>query len=766
MSCCVGPLPGLMADDVDRGKIAAQVEELRHSAHVLAGGSVNYVVSVPAIHCGQCISTIERKLASLPEVAQVRANLTLRRVSVTLKDQNQSPAGFLLSLEQLGYAARPLDDLNVASDDQELRRLIKSTGVAGFAAANIMLLSVSVWSGAGPATTSLFHYLSALIAIPAVAYAGQPFFRSAASALKHRRVNMDVPISLGITLATCMSLYESLVGGGHAYFDAAVSLIFFLLIGRTLDHVMRNKARNAVQSLARLSAKAALVVLPDGSVGYQALEAVQPGMIVRVQPGERIPVDGTVVVGQSDVDRSLVSGESTPVPVAKGAALEAGILNLTGSIDLVVDRAAKDSFLAEILQMMQAAENGQGQYVRMADRMARLYAPCVHVMALASFIGWMILTSGNWHQAITVAISVLIITCPCALGLAVPVAHVIAASRLSAFGVLMKDGSALERLADIDEVAFDKTGTLTTNIAVIDSNLIPKGKLTRVAKALALRSIHPAARALARSIGELPDPSIEGMHEMPGFGVEGTVDGRVARLGRLSWVCDIAVAQQGRQAMEGLGFAMADGPCYVLHLREELRAGAVETAQNFKSWHMPIDILSGDLARAVTPVAKLIGADVAMSGLKPGDKLSFLKARAEAGHKVLMVGDGLNDAPALAAAHVSMAPASASDTGRQAADFVFTRESLLSVTKAHAVAMSAKRIVRQNFGLAIFYNVLAVPLAMAGLLNPLIAAVAMSSSSILVVANSMRLYLLDAKLPSSKSSSQIDLIAQSRDEAA
>ena len=766
MSCCVGPLPGIVVEEVDRGKLQARAEELRHSARLLADGSVNYVVSVPAIHCGQCISTIERRLKHLPEVALVRANLSLKRVSVTLKDSGQSPTRFLASLEQLGYAARALDDMNGSADDQELRRLIKATGVAGFAAANIMLLSVSVWSGAGPATTSLFHYLSAMIAIPAVAYAGQPFFRSAAAALKHRRVNMDVPISLGISLATLMSLYESLVGGGHAYFDAAVSLIFFLLIGRTLDHVMRNKARNAVQSLARLSAKAALVVSPDGSVNYLSVEAIQPGMMVRVAPGERVPVDGTVHGGQSDVDRSLVSGESAPVPVAKGAALEAGILNLTGSLDLVVERAAQDSFLAEILHMMQAAENGQGTYVRMADRMARLYAPFVHVMALASFIGWMILTHGNWHQAITVAISVLIITCPCALGLAVPVAHVIAASRLSGFGVLMKDGSALERLADIDEVAFDKTGTLTTNIAVIDADTIPRGKLARVAKALALRSVHPAARALARSISELPYSGIEDLHEIPGFGVEAKIEGRIARLGRLSWISEIAVPPLASDIAEGLGFAMAGGPAHMLALREELRSGAVEATQKFQSSHMPVTILSGDVAPSVETIARLIGADQALSGLKPGEKLGFLKSRAAAGHKVLMVGDGLNDAPALAAAHVSMAPASASDTGRQAADFVFTRESLMSVWKAHGVATAAKRIVRQNFGLAIFYNVLAVPLAMAGMLNPLIAAVAMSSSSILVVANSMRLYLLDARLTPPGAAFTIEPLAQRQDQVA
>ena len=670
------------------------------------------------------------------------------------------------SLERLGYSAQILDEGNSVKDDQELKTLVRSLAVSGFAAANFMLLSVSVWSGAGPVTTQVFHYLSALIAIPTVAYSGQVFFRSAAGALKHRRVNMDVPISLGITLATVMSLYESFMGGGHAYFDAAVSLIFFLLIGRTLDYLMRNKARNAVQSLARLSAKAGLVVLPDGSTDYHMLDDIRVGMFLCVAPGERVPVDGTVIDGNSDVDRALVTGESAPLAIAKGAQLEAGILNLTGSIDIRADREAKDSFLAEILQMMQAAENGQGNYVRMADRMARLYAPCVHVIALASFIGWMIITSGNWHEAITVAISVLIITCPCALGLAVPVAHVIAAARLSSIGVLMKDGGALERLAEIDEVAFDKTGTLTTNLAVVDSTIIPAGKLAQVAKALCLRSVHPAAKALAKSIIEAPNQNIEGVHEIPGFGVEGTVDSRLARLGRIAWVAEIGMKSQGKLPLEGLCFAMAGSPVFVLRLNEELRAGSTDTVQKFKAAQIASTILSGDADKPVVAVANLLGIDFSRSGLRPGDKLSYLQVRALQGHKVLMVGDGLNDAPALAAAHVSIAPATASDTGRRAADFVFTRDSLISVWSAYRVATAAQRIVKENFGLAVLYNVIAVPLAVAGFLNPLIAAVAMSSSSILVVANSMRLYLVKVKSAADRPNASIDNFMPSQDKAA
>ena len=746
MSCCAGSLPAQMATEQMRNKENELVQDLRRQSRLLADGSVHYTVSVPSIHCGQCISTIEKRLEQIEGVKSARANLSLKRATVTLIDVAQSPLKFVQALENAGFAVHTLDDETIITGDPEFKTLVRALAVAGFASANIMLLSVAVWSGAGPATTEVFHYLSSIIAVPTVAYSGRPFFRSAAAALKHRRVNMDVPISLGVILATAMSLYESLLGGGHAYFDAAVSLLFFLLIGRTLDHLMRSKARDAVGRLARLSAKGGFIVLADGSLTYLPIEGIRPGMIVRVVAGERVPADGIVFEGVSDVDRALVTGESAPMVVSEGSSLEAGVLNLTGSVDIKVTREAKDSFLAEVLQMMQAAESGHGQYVRLADRVAKHYAPFVHLVAFASFLGWMVATSGNLHEAVTVAISVLIITCPCALGLAVPVAHVIAASRLSSIGVLMKDGSALERLAEIDAVAFDKTGTLTSNQATIGMNEIPSGKLSRIAKALALRSIHPAAQSLARSISEQPYVAIKSLREIPGFGVEGNVDGRLARLGRRSWASEIAANGQRQITAEGLGFTWGSSPLYQVQLNEELRAGARETVQAFTDAHIKNIILSGDSAPAVAKIAAIVGIACVKFGLRPGDKLAYLKAQSDAGCKVLMVGDGLNDAPALAAAHVSMAPASASDTGRMAADFVFTSDNLMSVYTAYNIAGCAQNIVKQNFGLAIAYNLLAVPLAVAGALNPFIAAIAMSSSSILVVSNSMRLYFAGRKV--------------------
>ncbi len=738
MTCCAGPITGDVALANAEALSLQRLSELRAAGKTMPDGTVQYSLSVPAVHCGQCISTIEAALRGVPGVKSARVNLALRRAAFTLDSSLVSPMAAVSAIEGQGYAVFVLDDLAERHADREFSNLVKALAVAGFAAANVMLLSVSVWTGAEGAARDMFHFISALIAIPAVGYAGQPFFRSAYKALRSGRMNMDVPISLGVLLALLMSIHESFTGGAHAYFDAAVTLLFFLLIGRTLDHMMRERAREAVTSLGRLSAKGALRISPDRSLEYIRLDEIIPGMELRVPAGERIPVDCRVKDGRSDIDKSLVTGESAAVHVSESDEVEAGTLNLTGPLDVVALRAAGQSFLADVQRMMEAAEHGRGLYVRLADRVARMYAPAVHVLALASFLGWMIATAGGWHQSLTVAVSVLIITCPCALGLAVPVAHVVSASRLFRSGILMKDGSALERLAEIDGVVFDKTGTLTTGQPQVVNCTIPSGSLTGIAKALAERSSHPASRALSAYLqGVAAD--VSAATEIPGQGIEALCGGRNARLGRPSWVGEIA-RQPLETAAGRLAFAVKGGEMFMVELHEELRQGAREVSTTLRSAGLETEILSGDAPSAVARVAEETGIIHYRAALKPGDKLARLQAAKLEGQKLLMVGDGLNDAPALSAAHVSMAPASAAEVGRMAADFVFTRPSLAAVTIAYGIARDARRVVFQNFGLAIVYNLFAVPLAMSGYLSPFIAAIAMSSSSIIVVANSLRLY--------------------------
>ena len=436
-------------------------EEVLLASRIVADGVRQTDLSVPAVHCGGCMRTVETALTGLSGVQSARVNLSTKRATVRWRADSVPPP-FIETLKRAGFEAH-LFDIEPDKTDGALSELIRALAVAGFAASNIMLLSVSIWSGAGAETRDLFHWLSAVIALPALAYSGRIFFRSAWQALKHRRTNMDVPISLGVLLAFGMSLYETVQHGPHAYFDAAISLLFFLLIGRTLDHIMRERARQAVKGLARLAARGALVVQADGTQVYLPVSDIRIGATLMLAAGERVPVDATVIKGVSELDVSLVSGEHTPLPATIGSVLRAGTLNLTGPLTIVATATAENSFLGEMLRMMEAAEQGRSTYRRISDRAASLYAPVVHLTALLTFAGWLAAT-GDMHRAVTIAIAVLIITCPCALGLAVPMVQVVAARRLFESGIMVKDGGALERLAEIDTIVFDKTGTLTSGV--------------------------------------------------------------------------------------------------------------------------------------------------------------------------------------------------------------------------------------------------------------------------------------------------------------
>ena len=725
MSCCaVSPDIGLAARE-------AASEEMRLASRALDGGRRQTDLSVPDIHCGACMQLVENALARLPGVEQARVNLSTRRVAV--RWQGDAPPPLIETLRAIGYEAHLCDVTE--GKDRTLADLVKALAVAGFAASNIMLLSVAVWSGAEGETRDLFHGLSALIALPALIYSGRIFFRSAWNALRHGRTNMDVPISIGVLLAFGLSLYESIVHGPHAYFDAATMLLFFLLIGRTLDHMMRERARVAVAGLARLAARGALVLEPDGTQVYRPLEEMAPGMSLLLAAGERVPVDARVVSGRSEIDCSLVTGESLPRPAGEGALLQAGTLNLTGPLTVTATAAAKDSFLAEMMRMMEAAEAGRSLHRRIADRAARLYAPVVHLAALATLIGWMVAT-GDLHRSVTVAIAVLIVTCPCALGLAVPMVQVAAARRLFETGVMIKDGGALERLAEVDTVVFDKTGTLTLGRPRLVDADRHDAETLGMAAAIAAHSRHPYSLALAAAGGAGRARTFDQVSEQPGCGLEARDGATVYRLGRPVW----ALYEAPSTPTESTNVVLArDGRLLAaFRFEDRLRADARATVSALAKSGIAAEVLSGDHDEAVRDVAAALGVAHAAQ-VSPGGKVAHVAAAAAAGRKVLMVGDGLNDAPALAAAHVSMAPATAADVGRNAADLVFLRESLMAVPQAISVARRAGRLVRQNLALAIIYNVIAVPVAVAGEVTPLIAALAMSGSSILVVANALRL---------------------------
>jgi len=697
------------------------------------------VLALPGIHCAGCISGVERALQALPGVHDARVNLTLRRVAVEADLEIEAEA-LCDVLTRAGYEAHELDPGILAATETDAlgRALLMRLAVAVFAMMNVMLLSVAVWSGAEGATRDMMHWISAAIAIPAVIFTGQPFYTSAYAALKGGRLNMDVPITLAIALAVGTSLYETMLSGEHAYFDAAIALCTFLLAGRYLDHRTRANARSAAQELAALEVPRALRLTGQGA--SQRTETVaaadlRPGDLVRVLPGGRIPVDGQVTSGHTELDRSLMTGETLPAAAAPGDAVHAGETNLTGPITVEVQAAGRDTELARIADLVAVAEAGRNNYTSIADAAARLYAPGVHIIAVLAAIGWFLATM-DLRVALNIAAAVLIITCPCALGLAVPAVTTAASARLFRKGVLIKSGTALERLAEVDTVVFDKTGTLT------DGAPEPLGldqldpQSSRVALAISQGSAHPLAQALAKELTAqgIKPALVDGIVEIPGFGVEGYWQGKLVRLGRVGWVGG------GHAVGETATYLrIAEAPAQVITFMDTLREGAAELVAGLQAQGKRVVLLSGDVEPAVAHFAERIGISEVIAEARPEAKAKAVADLAEGGAKVLMVGDGLNDTAALTAAHVSISPASALEAARAASDMVLTGRSLTSILDAMATSVAARRRIKENFTIATVYNLLAVPLAVAGLCSPLIAALAMSTSSLTVSLNALRL---------------------------
>ncbi|MEJ2459059.1 MAG: heavy metal translocating P-type ATPase [Novosphingobium sp.] len=609
--------------------------------------------TVPGMRCAGCIGKVERGLSAVPGVAAARVNFSAKRVAVS-HVPSLTEDGIIEELRKLGFEAERAADNPLGRDDAETRRLLRALAVAGFGMMNIMLLSVSVWAGADAVTREMFHLISALIAIPVIAYAGRPFFSSALMALRYRRTNMDVPISIGVLLATGLSLYETVINGPHAYFDGAVMLLFFLLAGRVLDAMMRSRARSGIASLLGRMGRGAHVVQPDGSTLYTEAERLAPGMVMLVAAGEALAADGEVLEGRTTVDSSMLTGESDPRPAGPGDTIHAGMINLGNPVQVKVTAAAQDTALADIARLMDEAGQSRSRYVRIADKASRIYAPAVHSLAFFSFCGWMLAGADVYH-ALTIAVAVLIITCPCALGLAVPAAQVVAAGALMKRGLLIKDGSALERLAEVDEALFDKTGTLTlgeprpADLGVLD----PQAR--SLALALAQGSRHPLSRGLAQALRDAGTgpAALDDLTETAGVGMTARFQGH-----------DVALM---RPEAETAGLSvdlLVDGARTRIAFADPLRPDVRETIAALAAQGVGSGIVSGDRVETVAAVGTQLGIP-ATGGMIPSDKLDLLVERAAAGHKVLRVGDGLNDGPALAGAHVSIAPGGASDVSQQ-----------------------------------------------------------------------------------------------------
>jgi len=736
-----------------------------YGPHVTDGpqpGEAALYLLVEGLHCAACVWLIERLLTMQPGVTHARVNMTTRRLALrwmpeagadgTEEDsaapEDRGARRILDPVLAVGYRLVPYDPAALGRDtDRTEKALLRAMAVTGFAAGNIMLFSVSVWFGGdmGAATRDMMHWLSALIAIPAIAYGIRPFARSAATALRAGRANMDVPITLAVLLSAGMSLWETARGGPHAYFDAAVMLLFFLLIGRYLDSRARGRARSAAEHLLALGGRAVTVIEPDGRTRASRPEQVPVGATVLVAAGERVGVDGVVACGLSDLDGSLITGESVPARAGPGTRVFAGTVNLSTPLRVTVEAVGEQTLLAEIVRMMEAAEQGRARYVALADRVARLYAPVVHALALSAFLGWWLVGGLPWQEALLIAAAVLIITCPCALALAVPVVQVIASGRLLRAGMFLKSATALERLREADTVVFDKTGTLTLGRPRLCSGgpdaLDGGGGWTsddlRLAAGMAANSRHPLARAIAAAAPGTP--ALSDVREHPGEGLSWNDGvGGVVTLGSAAF-CGAESSEAGEGAGPVLWLRRGRGVPLCFRFTDALRQDAAAVVAALKARGMTVELLSGDTPATVAAVAGAVGIETWRAGQTPAGKVARLATLRDQGRRVLMVGDGLNDAPALAAAHVSASPASAVDVSQTAADLVFQGDRLAPLLTALDIAARADRLVKQNFVLAFSYNAITIPLAGAGLVTPLIAAAAMSTSSLIVIGNALRL---------------------------
>lgn len=680
--------------------------------------------------CGGCLAKIESGLGKLPGVEMARLNLSTGRLHVEWT--GNLPAGRITeTLGGLGYGAAAFDPRTPEDAHAKAeKRLLVALAVAGLATIGVMVVAEPLWFSpdVDTETRTLLHWFSALIAIPASAFCGMPFFESAAAALKRRRLNMDVPISLAVLLAIGLSLYETARGGEHAYFDASVMLLFFLLIGRFLDARLRRRAYAAANALAALQTASVTRVGANGLAEAVRASEIMPGDVLLVAAGERLAVDVEVVSGESDVDLRLVTGEVEPVGAYVGQELHAGTVNLTGGLRVRATAIATQSLMADISRLLEAGEQKKSAYRRIADKAAEAYVPQVHAAAALAFVGWLVL-GASVPQAAFIAITVLIITCPCAIALAAPLVQVVAAGRLFREGAYLSSGDALERIATVDHVIFDKTGTLTlgdpTLVGAYDADVLQN------AARLARASRHPFSRAIVSIAG--PGAIADQIKEHPGRGVSGLIDGRVARLGS----AEFAGAARGHGSE--LWFAIEGAAPVAFQFEDKLRADVATTVERLQGMGLTVELLSGDSAERVARAAADAGIDAWTAGATPLSKAARLQELQGQGRRTLMVGDGLNDAAALAGAHASLAPGGAVDVARLASDCVFLGDNLGVVADIVAISRQARARMRESFAFAAIYNVVAVPIALMGWATPLVAAAAMSASSAVVTLNALRL---------------------------
>ena len=725
---------------------------------------------VEGIHCAACVWLIEQGLSALPGVEEARVNLTGRRLRLKWDNGRLALSKVLRRLADLGYAATPFDpDAAEGSLQRANRALLYRMAFAGFAMMNLLWVSIALYAGADEGEfRGLFYWIGFAIATPTLLYAGWPFYRGAWVGLRHGHLSMDLPIAIGASITYLYSLYVTAGGHGHVYWDTVVNFLFVILVGRYLEAISKRRAVAATQRLLDLQPKVATVVR-DGAESLVPIRAVRLDDLVLVRPGEVIPVDGRVVDGESSVDEAMLTGESVPVTRGVGDQVAAGTMNGAGVLRLRATGLLRDTALGRIIDLVESAQASKAPIQSLADRIVPWFVAATLGLALATFGLWI---GQDVERALMAATAVLIITCPCAFGLATPMAIAVASGRGAADGVLVKSGAVLERLASIDHIVFDKTGTLTegrpavTDLVTVDSHWCADAgpealttrqrELLRLVAALEQVSEHPMARAVTMLAaaagldhGRLAPAEVA---VKPGQGIHGRVDGRRIAIGSKDWLRSIDVQLNPElddlvAAEEGTLLHCAIDGDELLRMRVEdrLREDAAEVIERLRARGTRVTLLTGDRRSTAERIADRLFGDGrrrdmdVIAEVLPADKARVIADLQRGGHRVAMVGDGINDAPALVQADVGIAMGSGTDVSVASADIVLLGEELARVEQAVGLARRTVQTIRQNIAVSIGYNLIMVPLAMAALITPLIAAVSMPLSSLAVIGNSARI---------------------------
>lgn len=709
-------------------------------------GSKSLSLMVQKMHCAACVWLIESVLKKQENVLKARINLSKKTLFLRFTGDAKDGNNLVHLIQEIGYKLLPFDEEILNSAEKKYNdTILRALAVAGFGVGNIMLFSFSLWFSdaidMGVNTRNLLHFFSSLIALPVIIYSARPFFSSALTSIKQGYPNMDLAISIAIFLACLVSLLETFRGATHVYFDSAVMLIFFLLIGRYLDLKARKKAFAIATEFTMLAASFGRVE-ENSKIKILPAKQLREDMILLVAAGEKIAADGIVIDGISEIDTALISGENLPKKILPGAQVFAGTINLLSPLKIHITKSTQNSLLSEIIRLSEEAENKKIHYIRISDYLAKFYTPAVHLLALATFLFWI---KQGWEVALMNATAVLIITCPCALALAVPIVQTILISNFIKKGILVKSGEALEKLDKIDVMVFDKTGSLTvgapklTEIIILkalpNQALEAKDFYLKLAASLAKKSRHPISQAIFNSYdGQLEELLTQ---ENQGFGVEAIFENKVLKLGRKSF-CEIK--NDFSVPQNSLSCFMKFGEEEVLFLFEDaLKEDALSVIATLKKTGKKIILLSGDSENSVRNIAQKLDIAEFYFEQTPVEKVRFLEKLKSENKKFMMIGDGLNDAPALALSDVSISFSQGSDISQNIADIVIQGQKLMPIIELLRSSKKAINLMRQNLLIALIYNSIAVPYAIMGHVVPLIAAIAMSSSSLLVLFNSLRI---------------------------